>query len=212
MRWLAILLLAACARGHDRHDASCPGETIVANDRSYCLVTCAGALEDGIAVPGFEYTGRYDDGLVFVTVAPGTRPVAPPPEVCARLPHGCACTTPACTYMIVDSLTTDGRGRLIREPVVAPRCRYDDPNCGPIAFSHTCTTPARDRHAVAVPTNRGPCDGDGDCIVPACRDRCDSTRLLSTTTDTCDANPEIERKLATAQCGCVQGACAWFTP
>jgi hypothetical protein len=190
-------------------DAECPrgSRTVEVGTDRYCIVTCAGALEDRVHVDGAWGGGAYDGALVALVqhhdpstsscVVVNRPPPFLPPEVCALLPHGCVCQDAACTW--------SGR----------ERCAASDPQCGPEAFSNECvdrvgyraTAP---RRVVRRAQRDNACSYDGECVSSGCGYSCDSTRGNGGMSYTCEGHGDLDEALADAYCGCVAGICSWF--
>ncbi|MFO0712204.1 MAG: hypothetical protein U0353_20305 [Sandaracinus sp.] len=90
-----------------------------------------------------------------------------------------------------------------------PRCAPSDPRCQPLAYEGGDYDPARARHAGPLATHSaGACDHDGDCMVMGCGNHCLSWQYGGAHEGaTCEGYVFGEPVF----CGCVEGACAWFT-
>lgn len=229
MRAIAVTLAisaaaTACVHGHD-HGDSCDDGALVrtgSTGAAYCLITCEGAAQDG------SFGGTpVDDGIVRPLGGAAYTPEASalPPEVCAKLPHGCRCTTPACTYAHDRERASHDLTRREAfddgiDPAFAARCRADDRACGAQPFRRTCLDNVFTRadqpihlvfhdHArelLAAPVD---CDSDGECVDSGCGYQCSSTRDHSHRVYTCIGLPGVEEQLGSAACGCFHQHCAW---
>jgi hypothetical protein len=197
----ALIALLAC-RGD--HRPSCPGDEVHAGSDTFCLVTCAGALEDGVSFSGWTPAGRFDDGLVLVPITPTPTP-AVLPEVCRKLPRGCACTTPACTWAQRRHVGSD-----IGE-ATDPRCEATDPDCGPEAFDHDCIPAHYHRYPIFPGPSPRNCRWDGECVNSGCGYACEPVSEAGRVF-TCEGHRDLDELLDGALCGCVSGACQWFNP
>jgi hypothetical protein len=216
--WIAVVVLAACGPNvrsdttppsrSDTRARECPrgGRALVGSGVLYCLATCEGALEDDVSFSGMYLVARYDDGLVFAATGPRTTP----DEVCRALPHGCACTTPACQHdwLSLANAQHDKIG-------VPPRCLADDPECGPEAFDHGCIGELGYRPgARRVPITQiragahDDCDHDGECVASGAGPPCNSTRKIDPHISYING---LDHAPPGALCGCIDHACALFS-
>ena len=120
------------------------------------------------------------------------------------------------------------RGRSADEPLLLPRCRSDDPKCGPEFFEPTrygsppwpglhgesgdqCYRPEAPRHSGQSAAPRDRCAWDGECRVLSCG-LCvsyrRSTPLCSTQVRMDVGQPPMP--VPPTWCGCVDGGCAFF--
>jgi hypothetical protein len=218
---LALVVLASCSSSpHSHWRTECPpgASELRVGDVQYCLISCHGAIEDGVHHTGTDFVGRFDDGIVVALQRGGAdgfyvaTPSGAPEAVCRWLPHGCRCTTPACKF-------AEARWTAIRndDRAVMPRCEASDPDCGPEAFRGVCVASLGFQPGVARrPIGRGhdpnrPCSFDGECVNSGCGYQCLSVRTLERgTTFTCIGHPATDALLDRALCGCVEGSCSWF--
>ncbi len=213
----AVATLAACSAWQHASPSStgCPQgtEEIDAAGERYCLGTCEGALEDNVRFSGVDYIDRFDDGPLYKLRGGLASTTKPPDDLCRSLPHGCACTTPACTY---------GRRQIAAtnpfEPNTPPRCLEQDPSCGPEAFAGSCVGTIgyhRGVHRRPVypsystrPFVRDECSYDGECVASGWGPACVSVHKIQPDVSYIGgADPE---PLQQALCGCVHNACELF--
>jgi hypothetical protein len=99
------------------------------------------------------------------------------------------------------------------------RCATSDPGCGPIPHDPTACIedilhPERSRQPIDE-ESRGACGHDGECAVVGCHQVCGPANERSATETRCRkkgriVDPERQRLLDRALCGCVRGRCSWF--
>ena len=88
-----------------------------------------------------------------------------------------------------------------------PRCRAEDPNCGPIPYQERAPGPVPESRTPVPsgPAENEPCAHDGECVTDGCGNAC--THWTSAgLAGTCPLLGE----LVGAFCGCAQDRCQWF--
>jgi|GEM_PF-2778650 len=114
-----VLLLGLSTCGGSRVRAMTPpprvGNFMTVGEKDYFIVTCEGVNQAGVKCPKHMRRWQYKDALVCRPPV-GEREATPPPDVCRELPHGC-----------IPPLEVPSDD----ERVPPPRCRPDDPLCGP---------------------------------------------------------------------------------
>lgn len=92
---------------------------------------------------------------------------------------------------------------------LGPRCAADDPHCLPVAYEggHYNRWSGRTTGPLAT-HSAGACHHDGDCVEAGCGNHCLSWEYGGAhEAATCEGYVFSEPVF----CGCVEGACAWFT-
>lgn len=92
---------------------------------------------------------------------------------------------------------------------LGPRCEAPDPLCVPTAYEGGVYDPEGDREAGPLATHSaGACRQDGDCVQAGCGNHCVSWEYGGAhAAATCEGYSFDEPIF----CGCVEGACAWFS-
>lgn len=181
MRTIALLTLSLLGAGCG---AASPCQPATAAGEPYCAMVCGPNPERAShGCPG-ELSYRTElDGAAVCRAEEGPLPEA----ICEQLPNGC-----------------DAPPRV--GPPTGPRCTPDNPLCLPRPYEG-CHAFAVDgpRRPSELGTSAGACEHDGECMISGCGNDC--VRWDQTGAGTCEGYlPERP-----TFCGCVSGACQWFT-
>jgi hypothetical protein len=128
-----------------------------------------------------------------------------------------SCTREPCRHLL---RTGDGRDRELRlvtnnfEP--QPRCRPDEPGCGPEPLRHAkdgCYRPSSTRVRLSPrwpdephSSSKYACKHDGECNLNGCGNKCTNYRIPQFATNCIGYDWLDEAQF----CGCIQGECAFF--
>lgn len=135
------------------------------------------------------------------------------PAPCASLYYRRSVTDPARIAADVGRAMArvEGEGLVVvihPSGLVGPRCAADSPLCLPEAYEG-CAAATYDPNAPRVPhdlgTHSGHCAHDGECVQAGCGNAC--VHWDETGPGTCEGYTPVEP----VYCGCVEGACRWFT-